>query len=173
VDERIGWIVNRAVWVPYVTAYDWLKFQDDRLGGGITLGRSIGVVAWLSGQPRVQLEQMVYVYQFGESPGGAGASNTVFFVDAKLAFGWIGAVVYCLIFPLLAAAVFSSENDLAKVASTTSFFTAAVSPLTATLLSGGLAFYVAISLLARSKLDAAVARRTPAGARGSGSIPAP
>jgi hypothetical protein len=101
------------------------------------------------GEPRLQLEQKVYAYQFGESPGGAGASNTVFFVDAKLAFGWLGVIVYCLIFPLFAAAIFSSENEVAKVASITSFFTASVSPLTATLLSGGLAFYVAIALLAR------------------------
>jgi hypothetical protein len=172
VDDRVWWMVNRAIWVPYITAYDWLKFQDDGLGGGITLGRSIGVVAWLSGQPRVQLEQMVYAYQFGQSPGGAGASNTVFFVDAKLAFGWIGAIVYCLIFPLFAAAVFSSENDVAKAASATSFFTATLSPLTATLLSGGLAFYVAISLLARLKLDAAPAERSAAGAHEPRSFPA-
>jgi hypothetical protein len=162
---RVLWVVNRAVWVPYVTAYDWLKFQDDVLGGGITFGRSIGVVAWLSGQPRVQLEQRVYAYQFGESPGGAGASNTVFFVDAKLAFGWPGAILYCLLFPLLAAAVFSSANEVAKVASVTSFFTAALSPLTATLLSGGLGFYIAISLLARTGHTEEASERAPHGGR--------
>jgi hypothetical protein len=164
-------MVNRAVWVPYITAYDWLKFQHDVLEGRVTLGRSISVVAWLTGQPRVQLEQMVYAYQFGRSPGGAGASNTVFFVDAKLAFGWAGAILYCLIFPLFAAAVFSAENDVAKVASVTSFFTAALSPLTATLLSGGLAFYVAISLLVRLKLDAAAAESPPRGAHRPSSVP--
>ena len=171
--DHLLWMVNRAVWVPYITAYDWLKFQDDVLQGRVTLGRSISVVAWLTGQPRIQLEQMVYAYQFGQSPGGAGASNTVFFVDAKLAFGWAGAILYCLIFPLFAAAVFSAENDVAKVASVTSFFTAAVSPLTATLLSGGLSFYVAISLLARLKLDAVAAERAPADAHPATTGPPP
>ena len=66
-----------------------------------------------------------------------------------------------------------SENDVAKVASVTSFFTAAVSPLTATLLSGGLAFYVAISLLARLKLDAVAAERAPADAHPATSSPPP
>jgi hypothetical protein len=155
------WIVNRAVWIPYITAYDWLKFHDDVLDGRLTLGRSIGIVSWLLGQPRLQLEQMVYAYQFGASPAGAGASNTVFFVEAKLAFGWLGAIAYCLAFPFFAAAVFSSANDVAKIASVTSFFTAALSPLTATLLSGGLFFYVLVSLLTR--LESGASRRTNLG----------
>jgi hypothetical protein len=170
-DDPSLWMINRVVWVPYITAYDWLKFQDDVLDGRPTLGRSIGIVSWLLGKPRLQLEQMVYAYEFGESPGGAGASNTVFFVDAKLAFGWPGAIFYCLIFPLFAAAVFSSENDVAKVASVTSFFTAALSPLTATLLSGGLAFYIAISLLARTRLDAPAAKGFTGNARTATTTP--
>ena len=148
---RLMWITNRVIWIPYITAYDWLKFQDDVLHGRLTFGRSIGVVSWLMREPRLNLEQMVYWYQFGQSPGEAGSSNTVFFVDAKLAFGWPGAFLYCLLFPLFAAAVFSSGNRVAKVASVTSFFTASVSPLTATLLSGGLAFFILISLLTRTE----------------------
>jgi hypothetical protein len=129
-------------------------------------------LAWLTGQPRLQLEQMVYTYQFGQSPGGAGASNTVFFVDAKLAFGWVGAIAYCFIFPIFAAAVFSSENEVAKVASATSFFTASLSPLTATLLSGGLAFYVMIALLTRLEPDAAAAESVGPGTHRPSSVPA-
>jgi hypothetical protein len=165
-------MINRILWVPYITAYDWLKFQDDVLGGNLTLGRSIGVVAWLMEEPRLQLEQKVYAYQFGESPGGAGASNTVFFVDAKLAFGWVGAILYCLIFPLFAAAVFSSRNEVAKVASVTSFFTASVSPLTATLLSGGLAFYVVIASLTRLERAPRATERAPAAAHDRSPVPA-
>jgi hypothetical protein len=143
-------LVNRVVWTPYITAYDWLKFHDVVLAGNLVLGRSIGVVSWLTGKPRVYLEQMVYQFQFGASPGGAGASNTVFFVDAKLNFGWLGAIAYCVLFSFFAAIVFSSDNFVAKVASITSFFTASLSPLSATLLSGGLFFYLVIALLTRT-----------------------
>jgi hypothetical protein len=144
--------LNRAIWIPYATAYDWLRFQHEVLDDRLTLGRSIGIVSWLMGEPRLQLEQQVYAYEFGASPGQAGASNTVFFVDAKLAFGWLGAIMYCMAFPFLAAAIFSSDNAVAKIASITSFFTASVSSLTATLLSGGLFFFIAISLLIRLDL---------------------
>lgn len=156
---RFLWIANRAIWIPYITAYDWLKFQDNLLHGHLTLGRSIGIVSWAMGEPRLKLEQMVYEYQFGSSPGGGGGSNTVFFVDAKLAFGWFGAIIYCALFVFFSAIVFSSRNPVAQIASVTSFFTASVSSLTATLLSGGLLFYLAISVLTRLGQEASPTER--------------
>jgi hypothetical protein len=143
-------MVNRSAWIPYITAYDWLKFQDDVLNGAITNGQQISFVSWMTGRPKLPLEQMVYEYEFGVPPNGAGASNTVFFVDAKLAWGWVGVVFYCFAFAFFSAIIFSSKNDVAKVASVNSFFTAALSPLTATLLSGGLFFYIVICLLVRT-----------------------
>jgi len=144
--KQVVWLLNRMIWIPYVTAYDWLGFQDKIMQGQITHGRQIGIVSRLLGERRLPLEQTIYRYQFGASPGGAGASNTVFFVDAKLAFGWPGVLAWCLLFPLLAAAVFESSNPVVQVASATSFFTAAMSPLTATLLSGGLFFFIVVAL---------------------------
>ncbi len=95
----------------------------------------------------MQLEKMVYVYEYGASPGGEGASNTVFFVDAKLAFGWIGVVVYCLFFTFCAACIFTSGSQVLIVSSIVCFLVASVSSLTATLLSGGLFIYLVLSLL--------------------------
>jgi hypothetical protein len=154
--DQFLWMVNRVFWSPYVTAYDWLKFQDDVLGGQLTLGRQIGVVSWLLGKPRLGLEQMVYQYQYGASPGGAGASNAIFLVDSKLAFGWLGVVISCALFTFFSAIVFSSDNPVAQIASVTSFLNGALSPLTATLLSGGLLFYIAVSLLTRLSQDASL-----------------
>jgi len=145
--RQFFWLLNRVVWIPYVTAYDWLKFHAEVMHGGLNLGRAIGLVSWLQGRPRLAVERMVYEYQFGASPMGVGGANTVFFVDAKLAFGWLGVVVYCLLFGVLAGVVLSTRNVVVKVASLTSFFTAAVSSLSATLLSGGLWFYVVLALL--------------------------
>lgn len=140
-------ITNRTFWIPYVTAYDWMRFGDEILNSKLTLGRSIGIYAWLIGEPKMEIEKMVYEYEFGVPEGGAGASNTVFLVDAKLAFGWIGVIFYCVVFVFCSAVIFSSRNVVVKFASVTSFFTATVSPLTATLLSGGLIFLMLISLL--------------------------
>lgn len=142
-------MTNRILWIPYVTAYDWLKFSDEILNSRLTLGRSIGLYTWLIGEPKLEIEKMVYEYEFGVPEGGAGASNTVFLVDAKVAFGWFGVFIYCFIFVFCSSVIFSSRNTFIKYASVTSFFTAAVSPLTATLFSGGLFFLMLICMLCR------------------------
>lgn len=140
-------LLNRIGWVPYITAYDWLEFQRVVLGGELTLGRSISFVHLLWGEPKMQLEKMVYVYEYGASPGGEGASNTVFFVDAKLVFGWLGVVFYCLVFTFCAACIFASGSQVLIASSIACFLVASVSSLTATLLSGGLFIYLILSLL--------------------------
>lgn len=145
-------MINRVLWIPYATAYDWLRFQDQVLKGELTYGQQIGALSWLLGKPRLQLEQMVYDFQLGQPQAGAGAANTIFLADAKLAFGWLGVVLYCALFAFLAAAIFSSANEVAKIASVTSFYTAALSPLTATLLSGGLLFFLFMALFHRPAL---------------------
>lgn len=143
---KLTLMINRVVWIPYVTAYDWLRFQDEVLKGELTYGQQIGVLSWLLGKPRLQLEQMVYDFQLGQPQAGAGAANTIFLADAKLAFGWGGVVAYCVLFAFLAAVIFSSANEVAQISSVTSFYTAALSPLTATLLSGGLLFFLLMAL---------------------------
>ncbi|MFK3774630.1 hypothetical protein [Pseudomonas sp. NPDC089406] len=146
-EGRLTLLLNRIGWVPYITAYDWLEFQRIVMEGSTTNGRSINFVHRLYGEPKMHLEKMVYVFEYGASPGGEGASNTVFFVDAKLAFGWLGALVYCLIFTFCAACIFTSGSRVLIVSSSVCFIIASVSSLTATLLSGGLFIYVLLSLL--------------------------
>lgn len=77
---KIFILLNRIVWIPYITAYDWLGFHRKILNEKLTLGRSVSFVHHLYGEPKMLLEKMVYVYEFGPSPGGGGASNTVFFL---------------------------------------------------------------------------------------------
>jgi hypothetical protein len=149
--QPIFFMLNRIIWIPYITAYDWLRFQTEILEGKLTMGRSIGGLSWLFGQPKLSMESMVYDYEFGTQKGIIGSSNTVFFVDAKLAFGWFGAFLYCLLFTFFSAVIFSSKQEALKIASFTIFLTAALSALTATLLSGGLIFYLAICALRRQK----------------------
>ncbi|WP_374325914.1 hypothetical protein [Aquipseudomonas alcaligenes] len=140
-------LLDRVLWVPYITAYDWLVFQDVGLGGGLTMGRSVSFVHLLFGEPKMQLEKIIYAYQRGPSPEASGTANTLFLIDAKLAFGWVGVLVYSFLFIFCAASVFSSSSIVLKVASINPFLVAVVSPLTATLLSGGLAVFVMLSLL--------------------------
>lgn len=147
IENRIVFVLNRIMWIPYVTAYDWLRVQRELLKGKLTMGRSVSFLHYLYDEPKMHLEKIVYVYQFGPSPGGEGAANTVFFVDAKLAFGWVGVVIYCLLFTFFAAFIFSSGNSVLMISSITCFLVAAVSSLSATLLSGGMFIYLVLAMI--------------------------
>lgn len=143
---RLSYMINRAIWIPYITAYDWLRFQDQVLKGKLTYGQQITGLGWLFGKPKLQLEQMVYDFQLGSPEAGFGASNTIFLVDAKISFGWVGVVAYSVLITILSAIIFSSTNQVAKISSVTCFYTAALSPLSATFLSGGLFFIIFMAL---------------------------
>jgi hypothetical protein len=143
--EKAITLLNRMVWIPYITAYDWLGFQRTVLHNKLTYGRSISFIHLIYGEPKMELEKMVYVYEFGASPGGQGGSNTAFFVDAKLAFGWLGSIFYCLVFTFCAACIINSGSRVLIFSSVLCFFIASVSSLTATLLSGGLFIYVVLA----------------------------
>lgn len=156
--NRFVYVLNRAVWIPYVTAYDWLRFHREILNGSLTMGRSIGLLHMLYDEPRMRLDRMVYAYQFGASPGGVGSSNTVFFVDAKLAFGWLGVVAYVLLFTFLAASIFASGNVVLMLSSISVFVVASVSSLTATLLSGGGGVYLILAMLLYRRDESSLVR---------------
>jgi len=142
----LSFMINRVVWIPYITAYDWLRFHDQVLKGRLTYGQQISGLGWALGKPKLQLEQMVYDFQLGAPEAGSGAANTIFLADAKLAFGWVGVVAYCVLFAFLSAVIFSSTNEVIKISSVTCFYTVALSPLTATFLSGGLLFILFMAL---------------------------
>lgn len=151
---RLSFMINRIAWIPYITAYDWLRFHDQVLKGQPTYGQQIGGLAWLLDKPKLPLEQMVYDFQLGPPEAGSGAANTIFLADAKLAFGWTGVVIYCVIFAFLSAIIFSSASEVVKIASVTCFYTVALSPLTATFLSGGLFFILFMALFHHPPLEA-------------------
>jgi hypothetical protein len=151
---RLSFMINRIVWIPYITAYDWLRFHDQVLKGRLTYGYQISGLGWALGKPKLQLEQMVYDFQLGAPKSGSGAANTIFLADAKLAFGWVGVIAYCVLFAFLSAVIFSSTNEVVKILSVTCFYTVALSPLTATFLSGGLLFILFMALFHHPPLHA-------------------
>lgn len=97
--------------------------------------------------PKLDLERFVYEHQFGAFSHGVGGANNVFFAGTKLAFGWRGAVCYCAIIAVCAAAVDTSDNIPVMLADITSLYAVSVSAFTVMLLSGGLLFFVALALV--------------------------
>lgn len=142
-------IANRIVWIPYATALDWFRYQDEKLDGSYVLGRSIRPVAALLGQPRLQLEKEVAALQWGSS--GGGTSNAVFIADAWLNWGPLGVIVYALMLALTIKLIEASDYPPLIAAAAMPVWLTGVSALPPVYFSGGLGFLLVAALLLRAE----------------------
>jgi len=140
-------IINRIVWIPYVTAVDWFRYQDIHMQEGYLLGRSIRPLAYLLGTERFYLEKEVAELQWG-GPSGA-TSNAVFFADAWLNWGALGVVVYSTLLALTIKLIMASNNLALIAASGFPVWVACFSALPPVYLSAGLGFLLLFAFMLR------------------------
>jgi len=143
------YILNRIGYIPYITAIDWLNYREQVLRGDDVNGRSIGVVAFLFEQEKINLEREVFAFQWGQNDTGTGSSNTVFFVDAYLNFGIIGVIIYSLIVSFIARVIVVSGDGALVSCLSIPLLYICFTPLPAVLFSGGLAFLFLLALVFR------------------------
>lgn len=149
--SQFYYLINRVMYIPYLTAIDWLRYKDEILAGESVSGRSIGVIALLMGEPKINLEQEVFAFEWGQNETGTGSANTVFYVDAFLNFGYFGVILYSAILALFVRICIRSENAALCACLGISICTLTLNALPAVLFSGGLAFLVFIALFFRAK----------------------
>lgn len=101
---------NRLLWIPYVTAYDWLKYFDQRLNNEFLGGKSSLVVSHILGLEKFPIEREVFKYQFGDGGPETGSANALFFVDAFVNFGWIGVIAYASLLSFIVFLVYVANN---------------------------------------------------------------
>jgi hypothetical protein len=88
-------LVWRTLAVPVFTATDTLHVFYERLGGEHLNGATSSFFALIFGVERVNLERIVFEYQWGWND--TANANTVYFVDAFVNFGWLGLCIISLI----------------------------------------------------------------------------
>ncbi|MGY3364194.1 hypothetical protein ACVWZL_001319 [Bradyrhizobium sp. GM2.4] len=160
--SAIALLANRVVWIPYATALDWFRYQQERLGGGYVLGRSIRPVAMLMRRERLHLEKEVAALQWGVSAGTT--SNAVFFADAWLNWGVLGVVIYSAFFAWTIRMVETTEFQPLLAAAALPVWLACVSALPPVYFSGGLGFLLLLAMVLRARqADSAVHLRSKAG----------
>lgn len=142
-------MANRIVWIPYVTALDWFRFQQEKLDGVYVLGRSIRPVAFLLGEPHLPLEKRVAELQWGTSSGAT--SNAVFVADAWLNWGPLGVIVYAILLALTIKLIQASNYPPLIAASAMPVWLTGVSALPPVYFSGGLGFLLVAALALRTE----------------------
>lgn len=91
--SSVDYLIWRAFSVPVFTAVDTLLVHQEWLGERTLLGATSSLLAVISGVERINLERLVFEYQFGSWNEIANA-NAVFLVDAYVNFSWIGVIVF-------------------------------------------------------------------------------
>ncbi|HCN44836.1 MAG TPA: hypothetical protein DIT18_03575 [Pseudomonas sp.] len=153
-ESQLALIANRIAWIPYVTAVDWFRYQQEILEGDYVLGRSIRPLAWMLGLEQIHLEREVAELQWG-GPSGA-TSNAVFFADAWLNWGVFGVVLYSMLLALTIKLITTSGNPPLVAASAFPVWITCFSSLPPVYLSAGLGLLLLFALLARKPMAEAV-----------------
>ena len=90
--SAISSVINRALWIPYVTAYDWIQYFEQEMGGVNLGGLTSSFVSKLLGGDRVPMEQYIFDYQFGLGSIKTAGANANFMVDGFVNFGMVGVI---------------------------------------------------------------------------------
>lgn len=144
--SQASFLFNRVVWIPYVTAYDWLRYFDEGKNHQYLGGKTSLFVSSFLGEEQINMEREVFNYQWGQSSTGTGNANTGFFIEAYVNFGWMGVIGYSFIIALIAQIFSKTDNIAAK--SVYYFYAVQLSwgSLPGVLLSNGLLILVFIAL---------------------------
>lgn len=142
-------LVNRILWIPYITAYDWLGYFQEKMQGKYLHGRTSMLVSTLSGQTQYPMEKEVFVYQFGPNGPPTAAANATFLVDAFVNFGWIGVALFAAFFATLTRLVDWFDNPAVKACYYYFAYQVAMGGLFGVLFSNGMLVLVILALFMR------------------------
>ena len=150
-DGRLQYVVNRVLWIPYVTAYDWLGYFYEKLEGKYLFGKTSSLIAWITGEVKFPMEREVFKYQFGESGPQTASANASFLVDAFVNFGWIGVVIYASLFAALTWLVVVQANPAMQACYYYFALQASMGGLSGVLFSNGMLLLILLAFFARPK----------------------
>ncbi|CAJ0787570.1 MULTISPECIES: hypothetical protein [Ralstonia] len=148
-DSQALYVLNRILYIPYASAVDWLRYLDIELKGEPTEGQSIGVIAYLTGRPSLNLEREVFAFEWGQNETQTGSANTVFYIDAYVNFGVTGVILYSALLALLARLCLASRNRAICAGLTVPMIYVCFNSLSAIIFSGGLGILVGLAVLTR------------------------
>jgi hypothetical protein len=148
-DSQALYVVNRILYIPYASAVDWLRYLDTELKAKPVDGQSIGIIAYLTGRPSLNLEREIFAFEWGQNETETGSANTVFYIDAYLNFGVTGVLSYAMLLALLARLCLASKNRALCAGLAVPLIYVCFNSLSAIIFSGGLGILVVLAVLAR------------------------
>jgi hypothetical protein len=149
----VGELVNRSLWIPYVTAFDWVQYFQEKRNSEYLYGTTSTFISKLKGESRFPMESTIFQYQFGAYGTKSATANTNYMIDAFINFGWIG-VIFISSFIAVCLIIVKRINNPAAFACMYFFiFQLVGGGFLGTFLGGGLAFFLALVYFFRPKFS--------------------
>jgi hypothetical protein len=149
----MGYLVNRALWIPYVTGYDWIEYFQNRLRSGHTEGRTSTLVSKLLGKERIPMEQFVFDYQFGLGATQFAGANANFMIDGYVNFGMIGVILISSFMGFFIAVIEQLKNPAACACIYLFLFQLLGGGFLGTFFGGGLLLFLLLIYFFRPKIS--------------------
>lgn len=130
-------IMERALWTPFITAYDWLHLWKNHYGHFLK-GRSIGIIAKLTGYQKINFDKEVHYYQYGVKDD----ANALYVADAYINFGFFAVAVYSILIGFFMGFLRLTESLEFISVSTIYAYALSISAVPPNLLSGGIGVFL-------------------------------
>ncbi|HYW56836.1 MAG TPA: hypothetical protein VE934_07740 [Polaromonas sp.] len=159
---RVAFVINRVLWIPYVTAYDWLGYFDQHLKGQFLHGATSSLVSRISGAEPFPMEKEVFKYQFGTGGPQTAAANATFLVDAFVNFGWFGVAFYSFLLAALIYLITVVGNPAMQACSYYFLIQISMGGLPGVFFSNGMLLLILLSFFIKPKRAVEVTGKTSA-----------
>ncbi|MBA3594801.1 MAG: hypothetical protein H0W47_13550 [Polaromonas sp.] len=159
---RMAFVANRIFWIPYVTAYDWLSYFEQRLKAQFLHGATSSLLAKLSGKQPFPMEREVFKYQFGAGGPQTAAANATFLVDAYVNFGWFGVAFYSFLLAIVIYLIVAVGNPAMQACSYYFLIQISMGGLPGVFFSNGMLLLILLSFFIKPKRAVEVTGKTSA-----------
>lgn len=149
--DQVSYILNRIIYIPYITGVDWLKYRDSILNGENANGRSISIAAWVMHEEKLNLEREVFEFQWGQNETGTGSANTAYFIDAYVNFGMMGCILYSFIIVIILRFIIFSRIEVLPACIFVPLLYLLFNSLSAMIFSGGLFITLFFAIFIKDK----------------------
>lgn len=134
----LGFLFFRALEVPPITVLDSLDYWLQRYRGDYFSGSTSTFLSTFLGMDRIPFEREVFEYQFGAFETGTASSNSAFFVEAYVNFGYAGVIALSAGLGALIGHIGRSSDQALRCLTPLILYTVFVGGLLGLLISNGL-----------------------------------
>lgn len=98
--NAMDFMLWRIAVIPVLASRDTLEVHNLYYSGNNLMGVTSGLGSKMLGENKIDIEREVFGYQYG-GMNDIGNTNSVFFIDAYINFGYIGIIIYGIIAAIL------------------------------------------------------------------------